>query len=66
MVPSFGDHGLCRDRLAPADHHRKNCIRIRVKWVMVMGSKRVLVIGGNFGGLTAALESSMSSAMTSR
>jgi hypothetical protein len=25
-------------------------------WVMAMAGKRVLVIGGNFGGLTAALE----------
>ena len=26
------------------------------EWVAIMAGKRVLVIGGNFGGLTAALE----------
>src|SRR5579864_2277609 len=56
MVPATSDHRPCRLR------RRRPIVGVGVlsacarNGVPVMGNKQVLVIGGNFGGLTAALE----------
>src|SRR5260370_39840585 len=56
MIPYPGDNGPCRGRRAPAEADSTSSIRVREMGRPVMGNKLVLVIGGNFGGLTAALE----------